>query len=256
MHRGPADPFGDWCAALERRHLSRLTFQEVRRGLQALSSLYVERRGCLGAGRALEGEGKRAAFALFYGPLHYLLVRRIVEALGAVRPAPERIVDLGCGTGAAGAAWSLAAGGKPTVTGVDRNAWAVEEATWNLRALGVRGQGRRGDLESTPLTGGGEAILLAYTVNELEADPRRRLLERLIAAARRGAQALVVEPIAKRSIPWWSEWSEAFRAAGGREDAWRFPVELPERLRLLDRAAGLDHRELTGRSLWLRSGRS
>src|SRR5712692_4776764 len=173
MERGPADPFDDWCAALERRHLSRLTFQEVRRGLQALSALYVERRGCLGAGR----------------------------------PAPERIVDLGCGTGAAGAAWSLAAGGGPAVTGVDRNAWAVEEATWNLRVLGVRGQGRRGDLETTPLPGGGEAILLAYAVNELEADPRRRLLERLIAAARRGAQALVVEPIAKRSIPWWSEWS-------------------------------------------------
>ncbi|HKQ60062.1 MAG TPA: hypothetical protein VJS92_02180, partial [Candidatus Polarisedimenticolaceae bacterium] len=41
------------------------------------------------------------------------------------------------------------------------------------------------------------------------------------------------------------------RAAGGRADEWRLPAELPEPLRKLDRAAGLDHRELTARSLWL-----
>jgi hypothetical protein len=44
-----------------------------------------------------------------------------------------------------------------------------------------------------------------------------------------------------------NEW----RRIGGRADEWRFRVELPERLALMDRAAGLDHRELTGRSLWL-----
>jgi hypothetical protein len=44
---------------------------------------------------------------------------------------------------------------------------------------------------------------------------------------------------------------QTFRGVGGREDTWRFPVTLPEPLALLDRAAGLDHRELTGRSLWL-----
>jgi len=134
-------------AALERRHLSQLGFAEVRRALQALSSLYVERRGRLASGAALESEGKRAAFALFYGPLHFLVVRGMVRALGASSPPPGRIVDLGCGSGAAGAAWAL--------------------------------------------------------------------------------------------------------EAGGRADSWRLPAALPERWRLLDRAAGLDHRELTGRSLWL-----
>ena len=40
-----------WWAALEQRHLSDLTFQEVRKALQALSSIYVERRGeALGRG--------------------------------------------------------------------------------------------------------------------------------------------------------------------------------------------------------------
>ena len=34
-----ADPFPAWFTALEARHLSRLTFAEVRRGLQALSAL-------------------------------------------------------------------------------------------------------------------------------------------------------------------------------------------------------------------------
>ena len=38
------DPFGSFHEALERRHLAELTFPEVRRALQALSSLYVERR--------------------------------------------------------------------------------------------------------------------------------------------------------------------------------------------------------------------
>ena len=55
--------------------------------------------------------GKRAAFALFYAPLHFMAVTAVVQALGADAPPPASIVDLGCGTGVAGAAWALAAGG-------------------------------------------------------------------------------------------------------------------------------------------------
>jgi len=61
----------------------------------------------------------------------------------------------------------------------------------------------------------------------------------------------VIEPIARRLMSWWDEWARDWKKAGGREDEWRFAVELPERLALMDKAAGLDHRELTGRSLWL-----
>src|SRR5580765_2175545 len=71
-----------WLQALEARHFSDLTFQEVARSLRALSSTYVERRGGIREGAALSGAGKRAAFALFYGPLHYLLVREIVQSVG------------------------------------------------------------------------------------------------------------------------------------------------------------------------------
>ena len=88
-------------------------------------------------------------------------------------------------------------------------------------------------------------------MNELEDEERAALLVRLLDAARHGARVLVVEPIARRPFPWWESWLEAFREAGGRDDVWRFPAELPERLRLFDRAARLDHRELTARSLWI-----
>jgi len=249
--RGAADPFHAWFEALEARHLSRLTFAEVRRGPQALSALYVDRGSRLGSGAALEGAGKRAAFALFYAPLHFLVVRRVVEALGAANGGPKRLLDLGCGTGSAGAAWAGLASRQFEISGVDRSGWAVEEARWTYRALGLRGEALRGDLRRTPLPGRGCAILAAYTVNEIDDAARAALLPRLLEAARRGARVLVVEPIARRPFPWWEDWLEAFRAAGGRDDVWRFPADLPERLRLLDRAARLDHRELTARSLWL-----
>lgn len=248
----PADDlFRAWFAALESRQLSRLTFTEVRRGLQALSSLYVERPRGLAAGTALDGAGKRAAFALFYAPLHFLLVREIVRMLGAAVPAPRVIADLGCGTGAAGAAWATQAAGGCQVTGVERSGWAVDEARWNYRLLGVRGRAIRGDVGRAVLPGPRGGIVAAFTVNELDEETRKLLLERLLAAARRRARVLVIEPIARRPFPWWDAWAEAILAAGGRADCWRFRVVLPDRLRLLDRAAGLDHRELTGRSLWL-----
>ena len=71
-----------WMAALEARQLADLTFAEVSRSLRALSSTYVERRAKLKEGAALSGAGKRAAFALFYGPLHCLLLHHIVSTLG------------------------------------------------------------------------------------------------------------------------------------------------------------------------------
>src|SRR5258708_12196032 len=74
-------PIEGWLAALEARHLASLTRPELTRALRALSSCYVERRERLTSGAALEGAGKRAAFALFYGPLHFLTVTALVRAL-------------------------------------------------------------------------------------------------------------------------------------------------------------------------------
>lgn len=245
------DPFPAFFEALEARHRADLSFAEVRRALQALSSLYVERRERMRSGAVFEGKGKRAAFALYYGPLHFLLVREIVRALGPARRSPRRILDLGCGTGTAGAAWALEAESTAEVAAVDVNGWAVNEARWTLRQLGLRGRAARGDAVSQKLPRPPAGLLAAFTVNELDEASRARLLPRLLGAAGGGATVLIVEPLSRRVSPWWPEWSEAVRSAGGREDEWRLPATLPHTLALLGKASGLDNRELTGRSLAL-----
>ncbi len=248
-----SDPFPGWLASLEERHRAQLTFQEVRRALQALSSLYVERRNKIGRGAALDGAGKRAAFALYYGPLHFLLVRNLVRALGAASAPLARLVDLGCGTGVAGAAWAVEAGGRAFVECVDANAWAVAEARWTLGRCGLRGHVSRRDLLGTPLPAGAAGVVAAFTVNELTDPQREELLPRLLAVGGTGARVLVVEPLARGVAPWWPEWSRAFVAAGGRQDEWRFKERLPESVAQLAHAAGLSPGELTGRTLYLGS---
>src|SRR5215510_8288402 len=137
-----SDTFTNWLDALERRHLSSLTFQEVRRAVQALSAIYVEQRGRIDSGAVLNGAGKRAAFAMFYAPLHFLVVREIVKALDAHQQMPKTILDFGCGTGSAGAAWALECDPRPSLVGVDRNGWALQECKWAQQKLGLRGNTR------------------------------------------------------------------------------------------------------------------
>jgi hypothetical protein len=249
------DRVADWLKALEQRHLAVLTPSETARALRALSSCYVERRAKLAQGGALDSAGKRAAFALFYAPLHFLVTREVVRALGQEGHNPAanitRILDLGCGTGTAGAAWALAVD-RSTVNGVDRNRWAVAEANWTYRALGVTGHAAQGDLERVSIRGQeSHAILVAYAVNELPEAARADLLPRLVEAHEHGSHVLIIEPIARRMAGWWIQWERAFTMAGGSVNEWRFATPLPELQRQLGRAAGLDPRELTARSLWL-----
>jgi hypothetical protein len=239
-----------WLDALETRHLANLTSSEAARALRALSSCYVERRARLAAGGALDSAGKRAAFALFYAPLHFLVTREVVRAVGAAAGIVA-LTDLGCGTGAAGAAWALECA-TCDVLGADRNAWAIAEAQWTYRLLGVTGRAVKADVDGIRLPAGeGRGILAAYAINELPEPVRDALLPRLLDAHRHGARILIVEPIARRMAGWWTGWARAFEAAGGTPGEWRFNVPLPERQRQLGRAAGLDPRELTARSLWL-----
>lgn len=245
------DRFDRWVRALEERFLADLRFQEVSGALRALSSTYVERRARLRAGAALGGAGKRAAFALFYGPLHYLLVREIVRALPEATDGPAPLVDLGCGTGAAGAAWGSSRAAGSSVAGIDRHPWAVAEASRTYRDFGLTARTRQGDLTNISLPKPPASILAAFAVNELPDAGRDQLLRQLIEGGVGGDRVLVVEPLAGFVAPWWDRWQSAFEAAGGRADQWRFRVELPDIVAKLDRAAGLNHRELTGRSLWL-----
>ena len=252
--------FERWLAQAEQRYLADLTRPELGRALRALSSCYVERRGKLETGHALEGRGKRAAFALYYAPLHFLTVREIARAL-TLQPEPNPIptrpnrhpnrggvvLDVGCGTGAAGAAWALTTGAE--VRGTDVNSWAVAEAVWTYRTLGVNGTARRGDVSGLRLPASPATVLAGFVVNELAGSDRAAALDRLVDAAGKGHRVVVVEPISKKLTPWWGEWERAFQPLGGRTSEWRFRVELPPLLRDLDKSSGLDHRELTARTL-------
>jgi len=244
------DLFVQWFNALQDRHLSDLNFSEVRRAVQALSSLYVERRGRIDAGAAFSGAGKRAAFAMYFGPLHFLLVREIVRALGARLPEDTALLDLGCGTGVAGAAWAVESEPLPRLIGIDRNAWAMQECKWTYEQFGIRGSAKVSDLKGVriPLK---TAVIAAFTMNELDPNSRERFRQDFAKIARNGSPVLIVEPIARRLTLWWDEWAKEWKTLGGRDDEWRFTVALPAQLALMDKAAGLDHRELTARSLWL-----
>lgn len=243
------DLFTAWYAELESRHLEDLKFAELRRALTALSTVYVERRASITRGAALDSAGKRAAFALFYGPLHYLAVHHVIRELRPRKPYPKRLIDIGCGTGAAGAAWAVAIGCKPSVRGYDLNPWAVKEAGWTLRQFGLNHTVARRDVSNVPMPGKKDALLAAWVVNELREEIRTDLLPRLIVSAELGAEILIVEPIAKRPAPWWGDWSRHIQDAGGRADEWEFQPDMPESLRLLDKAAKLDHRRFKLRTL-------
>jgi trans-aconitate methyltransferase len=160
------------------------------------------------------------------------------------------IVDLGCGTGASGAAWATAFATPPRVVGIDRHPWAVGEASHTYRAFGIDGRTRQDDVATAKLPNGRASFLAAFTLNELSDAARAAMLTRLVDRASRGDRVLVVEPLAGFVAPWWKVWRQAFTDAGGRADEWRFRAELPPIVAKLDRAAGLDHREITGRSLW------
>jgi predicted O-methyltransferase YrrM len=250
--------FARWIADLEARQLRDLTMTEVARALRALSSTYVERRARLSGRGAFDSAGKRAAYALYYGPRRFLTIGRVLDGLAVAR-APRAIVDLGCGTGAAGAAWACHAGDGSTVTGLDVHPWALAETRATLRAFSIDGtvrraaSGERGAAAAALRSRPGQAppaLALSYVVNELDEASRTALLEQILAAAATTA-VLVIEPIARRTSPWWPRWVRAVTAAGGRHDEWRLRLAPPAVTAALGRAAGLDPDEATARTLWL-----
>jgi predicted RNA methylase len=232
---------------LETRHLADLRFSEVTRALRALSSAYVERReSALADHKALDGAGKRAAFALYYGPLHFLLVQHIVREIGMTL-RPGLVVDLGCGTGVAGAAVATS-GSRLGVVGFDTHPWTLEEARFTYKAFGLHGDVRRAHAAKTRFPKDTSIIVAAFVVNELKDGDRASLLETIKASR---VSTLIVEPISQRISPWWGEWAAAFEQMGGRADVWKARIEVPPHVRRLAKAAGLRPEMLTARSLFL-----
>lgn len=238
----------EWLDALHARHVATYRPKEFTHALQALSVRYVERRKELAARSPLDSAGKRAAFAAFYAPLHFLTVSEILKEV-AGDSAPARIADLGCGTGVCGAAWALRHGA--AITGIDDNQWAVDEARWNLKTLGIDGRVTRGDL-TTVIQGkiAADGIVLGWAVNELTAEARGTLLQKLVTFATERGPVLIVEPLSHAVSPWWRDWVAAFAPAGGRADEWKFQVEQPAMLKELSHRAGFRRDVLGARSLW------
>jgi hypothetical protein len=244
-----------WLDALDTRHRQPFRPAEFHKAVRALSARYVERRGDLPRRSPLDSAGKRAAFAGFYAPLHFFTVQQILMHLNRP-PAGAAVLDLGCGTGVAGAACALAAE-SPAIVGIDRDRWALGEARWNWTRLGARGRTSAGDFvagarlsaDSPRSRAPRPAVVVAWSVNELDAAARSSLLPALARHASQGGWLLIVEPISRRASPWWDEWVAALTPLGARADEWSFRLDLPAQLRSVADATGLDVSTLKARSI-------
>ncbi|HXT69351.1 MAG TPA: methyltransferase domain-containing protein [Vicinamibacterales bacterium] len=238
-----------WIDRVIERHTASMTRPEFLKAVRALSARYVEQRASLIDRSPLDSAGKRAAFAAFYSPLHFLAVRAIIRSLGATGAGPRTIVDLGCGAGVASAAWAIESGGAASIVGIDLNPWVLEEARWNWSALGVRGRTRRGDLvaalEEAP---DGAAVSCGWGLNELDKQARERAITALLSRARTGSPILIVEPLATRAVPWWPGFAASAAAHGARLDEWKLDLDLPPALAELDEAAGFRRDSFNARS--------
>ena len=236
--------FDAWLEATVARHTADLEFKELRKGAQALSWLYVERRaGADLAARAVDGRGKRAALATYHAPLHFLATQHALARIGPSRLGPvRRVFDLGCGTGAAGAAAARMLDCSDVVA-VDRSGFALSEARHTYAAFGLLARTKRALLpEATPRAAAGDLWVLGWSVNELDASARDEMGARLVGALERGVRVLLLEPLAGGVSPWWPQWCAALGAHGVVDFESKQRIVQPEWIARLDRAAALDHR--------------
>lgn len=258
-----------WRNALVERHIQPLGKPAFLKAVRALSVRYVERRRQLADRSPLDSAGKRAAFAAFYGPMHFGLTRVIVQMKQLNASRLDTIIDLGCGTGVAGAAWALAQADRPVLAGVDLHPWAIEETKWTWRMFGLEGRVERGDLVQAGVrlrrklrgSARGTGIVLGWSVNELKDEARRTLLPVLLDLARAGASILVIEPMARRVTPWWDEWAATFGEARGVAEEWHASVTFEQSPATGDSSlhfanlawdAGFRYESLSARSLSIR----
>lgn len=246
-----------WLSALEQRHLASLTRQEFTRAVRALSARYVERRSQLPDRSPLDSAGKRAAFALFYAPLHCLTTNVALARVG-VRTDLTTLVDLGCGTGVCSAAWALMHNTPPTITGVDANAWALEEARWNWRTMGLNGRTVRGDLVTTAkgllhhsdAALGRTGVIAGWAINELDPPARTQMLDVVDQLLDRGITLVILEPLARGVTPWWDEWEARLAPRGVLAGDVKADVNLPGPLDAFSASAGFRKKELGVRIMY------
>lgn len=240
---GPASARADrFLEALEERHFRDLKFAEVTKGLRAVSAGYVERRDEGGIEKSLDGRGKRAAFALYYGAVHFLVTREIVResglgfGAGAGKPT---ILDLGCGTGVCSAAWAAESAVPTKVIGADRSSFALHEARWTWQTLQLKAETFRSIRDAFDSVSRPDGVVLGWTLNELDDTLRELVASRVAAWVARGSRLLVIEPVSKRVTPWWDSWAAHLPEGACVSSERRVRVPLSPKLALLARSAGL-----------------
>jgi protein-L-isoaspartate O-methyltransferase len=240
-----------WMTRIEARQLANLQFAEVSRALRALSSAYVERRHtAIAAGKTLDTAGKRAAFALYYGPLHFVTTMRILEALAVPShsAASLPVLDLGCGTGAVGAAVATWTGAR-RIHGIDVHPWTLDEARATYASFGLDATVTRASVARLRRPTSPSFIVAGYVANELPDAERETLHHALADAVRRGSQLLVIEPLSGQAAPWWPEWVESLTPLGARADTWQLTISPPDLTMRLGKAAGLSATSVKARTL-------
>ncbi len=241
-----------WTIAAHDRWARDLTFQELRKSVSAVSDWYVHKRSTENLGdRATDGRGKRAAFVVYFGSLHLLLVQAWLAERPPVRASA--VVDLGCGPGVVGAAVARWCGAS-RVWSSDRLGAHLEVAAWTGRALGVKLQTRKAALPSAvPSIREPTLLTLGWVLNELDDETRAHTIVQLRRAMADGAGVLVFAPLSTRATPWWSNVVAQLTEAtpDAEEGIFRCRPVRPPLIVDLDRATRLDHREMGARYLFV-----
>ena len=84
-----------------------------------------------------------------------------------------------------------------------------------------------------------EGIVIGWTLNELDDAKRALVAERLAHWVAKGSRLLVIEPVSKRVTPWWDEWVQKLPSAHCSVFEKRLRLDLPPKIALLARSAGL-----------------
>jgi SAM-dependent methyltransferase len=168
--------------------LSRDELKSVGKAVSQLS-LGLTRERDLAGERYLEDPRLRAAYLLFYWPVSYAQVRRVLSELRA--PLGD-VLDLGCGS-APGAFAALEAGAT-RATGSDRSQTALDIARELARKGSLPLRLSRWSVGQKAPTGDYDLIVCQHLLNELPAAQRLTLCQELLLQLRPHGTLLLLEP--------------------------------------------------------------
>jgi hypothetical protein len=242
-----------WVDAAHEQWARGLEFRELRRGAQAVSDLYVHKRKAGGlSDKAANGRGKRAAFVVYFGGLHLLLVQAWMAEVEP--PSLDTVWDFGCGPGIVGAAAARWAGGA-RLTATDRVGAHLEVAAWTARQLGVKARTMKVGLpEAVARVSRPSLLTFGWVLNELTDADRDATVDALASKLQKGCSALIFAPLSLRASPWWPDVARRLRRATSadlHEAEFRFQPNRPQCIADLDRATRLNHHTLGARVLFV-----